>query len=144
DRGPRLVWADWLDERGDRRGAWSRHWCRLEEAALAVPFPAPPTDVAGREAGLAGYPGHPGPLSGGLSRPTPPARGRGVRDLPAGARAPRPARPAAYSLAAFSTRTSTGGRSGRCSARRGGRRPNGIGRGERPDAAGGEGRGRPT
>jgi uncharacterized protein (TIGR02996 family) len=47
DHAPRLVWADWLDERGDRRGAWLRHWCALENAALAVPTdpaPIPPAD----------------------------------------------------------------------------------------------------
>src|SRR5207248_4062944 len=39
---PRLGWADWLEERGDRRGAWLRHWCALEAAAEALPVPAPP------------------------------------------------------------------------------------------------------
>jgi uncharacterized protein (TIGR02996 family) len=45
DHGPRLVWADWLDECGDPRGAWLRYWCALEDAALAVPLPGAESDV---------------------------------------------------------------------------------------------------
>src|SRR5262245_10054284 len=41
EHGPRLVWADRLDELGDPRGAWLRHWCALEAAALAVPAADP-------------------------------------------------------------------------------------------------------
>jgi uncharacterized protein (TIGR02996 family) len=40
ESGPRLVYADWLEERGDPRGPLLRDVCRLTEADLdAVPNP---------------------------------------------------------------------------------------------------------
>src|SRR5262252_4911535 len=38
DPGPRLVWADRLDERGDPRGAWLR-WLAVELPALCKQAP---------------------------------------------------------------------------------------------------------
>lgn len=44
---PRLVFADWLEERGDPRGPWLRYGAELRRRALAVPVnvPAPAPDM---------------------------------------------------------------------------------------------------
>jgi len=58
EEGPRLVFADWLDERGDVRGPWLRFVSRVHELARLASEPAtlPDTDeahLAHRSASLA-------------------------------------------------------------------------------------------
>src|SRR5262245_1311151 len=81
DPGPRLVWADRLDELGNPRGAWLRHWCAQEDAALAVPLPALPAGEDAHVGALDRYPGHRGLLAAALAGLTPLPGARRARDL---------------------------------------------------------------
>jgi uncharacterized protein (TIGR02996 family) len=85
DLGPRLVWADRLDELGDRRGAWLRHWCALEEAALAIPPPwpdaSPNTSWQRVLEAVHGFPGNLPLLAVVLASLTPTPDGRRARNL---------------------------------------------------------------
>jgi uncharacterized protein (TIGR02996 family) len=87
DHGPRQVWADWLDECGDRRGAWLRYWCALEAAALAVPPGARPAAAWDRDAAVHNCPANRRLLTCVLADLTPLPDGQRVRDVLAGTRA---------------------------------------------------------
>src|SRR5262245_43671939 len=81
EHGPRLVWADALDERGDRRGPWLRHWFALEDAALAVPAGPAHPGWTGRQEARERYPGSPRLLAACLVAGTPLPGGGRLRGL---------------------------------------------------------------
>jgi uncharacterized protein (TIGR02996 family) len=81
DQGPRLVWADRLDELGDRRGAWLRYWCGLEEAAIRVPTGGPEARDVDLGSAVDALPAAGRLLACVLATLTPLADGRRTRDL---------------------------------------------------------------
>src|SRR5262249_18535706 len=89
EHGPRLVWADALDERGDPRGAWLRHWYALEAAALAIPSNGPAATWGELELVTRGYPGDRSLLAAVMAALAPTPEGPRARDLHADGRAAR-------------------------------------------------------
>jgi uncharacterized protein (TIGR02996 family) len=56
DHGPKMVWADHLDESGDRRGSWLRYWCELERTSLEIARKWPFTSLIERDNAIYNYP----------------------------------------------------------------------------------------